>query len=151
MCERVIKPRKRIVKLTFQTKINHGNHQDSYHFTSRGELFHKGNQDYLRFEETLAERETVQTTMKWDGLELMLIRQGVVLMRQAFVAGKTTLGRYVTPEASWETKADTDKVLVQWPQGKQRGLIHIRYRFALQGQDTGEHEVRLRLEEDTNE
>ncbi|WP_100405758.1 DUF1934 domain-containing protein [Bacillus solitudinis] len=142
------KPLKRIVKLNFQTSIQHENHTESYEFTARGELFHKGNQDYLRFEEVLSEHESVQTTMKWDGQELTLIRQGVILMRQAFITGKKTVGRYVTPEASWETVAQTEKILVQWPNGKSRGRIHLRYRFALQGQDTGQHEVRLTLEED---
>ncbi|MBP3952755.1 DUF1934 domain-containing protein [Bacillus suaedae] len=142
------KPIKRFLKMRFQTKVEHEDHTDSYEFTARGELFHKGSQDYLRFEEALSKDETVQTTMKWDGRELMLIRQGVILMRQGFVAGQQTLGRYVTPEASWETVATTEKVLVQWPQGKSRGRIEIKYRFTLQGQDTGKHQVRLTLEED---
>lgn len=140
---------KRSIKMRFQTKIEHDDHTESYEFTTRGELFHKGNQDYLRFKEALSETDTVQTTMKWNGHELMLIRQGVILMRQAFVAGETTVGRYVTPEASWETTATTDKVLVQWPSGKRRGRIELSYQFALQGQDTGKHQVRLTLEEDT--
>ncbi|MDV2684561.1 DUF1934 family protein [Alkalihalophilus lindianensis] len=142
------KPNKKTVKMIFQNKIKHTDHTDSYEFTARGELYHKGSQDYLRFEEALTETESVQTTMKWDGRELMLIRQGSVLMRQAFISGEESLGRYVTSEASWETKAITDKVLVTWPTRKQRGKIHIKYRFLLQGQDAGEHEVRLTLEED---
>ncbi len=134
--------------MIFQNRIQHDDHTESYEFTSKGELYHKGRQDYLRFEEALTKTETVQTTIKWDGHELMLIRQGTVIMRQGFVSGKETLGRYVTPEASWETKADTDKVTVVWPTHNQRGKIHIKYRFTLQGQDAGEHEVRLTLEED---
>ncbi|TWI59744.1 DUF1934 domain-containing protein [Halalkalibacter nanhaiisediminis] len=140
---------KRAIKMRFQTKIAHGDHTESYEFTTRGELYHKGNNDYLRFEESLSETDTVQTTMKWNGRELMLIRQGVILMRQAFVSGEKTVGRYVTPEASWETTATTDKVFVQWPSGKQKGSIQLSYQFALQGQDTGVHQVRLTLEEDT--
>ncbi len=134
--------------MIFQTTIQHGDHTESYEFTARGELYHKGSQDYLRFEEALSEQDTVQTTMKWDGQELTLIRQGVILMRQAFIAGKKTVGRYVTPEASWETTAQTEKVFVRWPNGKQRGRIQIRYTFSLQGQNAGQHEVRLTLEED---
>lgn len=140
---------KRSVKLRFQTKINHDGHTDSYEFTTRGELFHKGSQDYLRFEEDLSDTNSVQTTMKWDGRELMLIRQGAILMRQGFIAGEETLGRYVTTEASWETKAVTDKLSVQWPSGKSRGRIKLIYTFMLQGQETGTHEIRLTLEEDT--
>ncbi|MDT8860481.1 DUF1934 family protein [Alkalihalobacillus sp. MEB130] len=140
---------KRIVKMRFQTKINHDDHTESYEFTTRGELFHKGNQDYLRFQEALSENDTVQTTMKWDGRELMLIRQGAILMRQGFIVGEETFGRYVTPDASWETTASTDKLLVQWPSGKSRGRIQLTYKFSLQGQDTGTHQVRLTLEEDT--
>ncbi|WP_332692116.1 DUF1934 domain-containing protein [Halalkalibacter lacteus] len=141
---------KRSVKMRFQTKIDHGEHTESYEFTTRGQLFHKGSQDYLRFEESLSESESVQTTMKWDGRELMLIRQGTILMRQGFEVGKKTIGRYVTPEASWETTATTDKLLVQWPSGKNRGRIQLTYQFSLQGQDTGTHQVRLTLEEDTS-
>ncbi|GAE33592.1 DUF1934 domain-containing protein [Halalkalibacter akibai] len=140
---------KRSVKMRFQTKIFNGDHSDSYEFTTRGELFHKGNQDYLRFEEAFSENESVQTTMKWDGRELMLIRQGSILMRQGFIVGEETRGRYVTPDASWETKALTDKLLVQWPSGKTRGKIKLIYKFKLQDQETGTHEVRLTLEEDT--
>jgi uncharacterized beta-barrel protein YwiB (DUF1934 family) len=135
--------------MRFQTKIDHGDHTESYEFTTRGELFHKGSQDYLRFEESLSETDSVHTTMKWDGRELMLIRQGTILMRQGFEVGKKTFGRYVTPEASWETTATTDKLLVQWPSGKSRGRIQLTYQFSLQGQDTGTHQVRLTLEEDT--
>jgi uncharacterized beta-barrel protein YwiB (DUF1934 family) len=139
---------KRSVKMRFQTKINHGDHTDAYEFTTRGELFHKGSQDYLRFEEAMSETDSVHTTMKWDGRELMLIRQGTVLMRQGFIVGEETIGRYVTPDASWETKAITDKLFVQWPSGKSRGKIKLIYKFMLQGQETGTHEVRLTLEED---
>ncbi len=135
--------------MRFQNKINYGDHSDAYEFTTRGELFHKGRQDYLRFEEALSDSEKVQTTMKWDGRELMLIRQGTILMRQGFVVGEETFGRYVTPDASWETTAITDKLLVQWPSGKTRGKIKLTYKFLLQGQETGTHEVRLTLEEDT--
>ncbi|GAE26850.1 hypothetical protein JCM9140_2954 [Halalkalibacter wakoensis JCM 9140] len=144
------KTTKRSLKMRFQTKIDHGDHTDSYEFTTRGELFHKGSQDYLRFEEVLSENESVQTTMKWDGRELMLIRQGAILMRQGFIVGEETLGRYVTSDASWETTASTEKLLVQWPTGKNRGRIQLTYKFALQGQETGTHSVRLTLEEDTS-
>ncbi|GAE31269.1 DUF1934 domain-containing protein [Alkalihalobacillus hemicellulosilyticus] len=139
---------KRFVKIRFQTKVEQHDHTDTNDFTTRGEIFHKGSQDYLRFEEAIPGFEKVQTTMKWDGHELMLIRQGTVLMRQAFVAGERTLGRYVTQEASWETEAITEKVLVQWPRGKTRGRIEICYQFLLQGQETGRHYVRLTLEEE---
>lgn len=143
-----MKTRKRSIKMRFQTKIEHSDHTESYEFTTRGDLYHKGNQDYLRFQESLSDSETVQTTMKWDGRELMLIRQGVILMRQSFIVGEETQGRYVTPEASWETKATTDKLLVQWPTDRSRGRIHMTYQFSLQGQNTGKHSVRLTLEED---
>ncbi|MET3506726.1 DUF1934 domain-containing protein [Halalkalibacter oceani] len=139
----------RSIKMRFQTRIDHQDHTDAYEFTTRGELFHKGKHDYLRFEEVL-NNETIQTTMKWNGRELILIRQGVILMRQTFIAGETTVGRYVTPEASWETTAVTEKVFVQWPAGKVKGRIDLTYQFELQGQATGKHTVRLTLEEDTS-
>ncbi|MDQ0207078.1 YwiB family protein [Alkalicoccobacillus murimartini] len=145
------KPVKRALRLTFQTNIELNGEIDSYEFSTEGELYHKREQDYLRFVETFGVDKKVQTTMKWDGEELTLIRQGDVLMRQTFVSGKSTIGRYVTPEASWETKSDTEVVLVQWPTiQKPRGKIYIRYRFWLAGQETGSHEIRLKLEERTD-
>ncbi|KGA96047.1 hypothetical protein AJ85_19835 [Alkalihalobacillus alcalophilus ATCC 27647 = CGMCC 1.3604] len=139
---------KKSIKMVFKTLIQQGDHKEAYEFTTRGDLFKKGQSEYLRFEEKFGEEQTVQTTMKWNGHELMLIRQGSILMRQAFIAGETTVGRYVTPEISWETTAKTEKVIVAWPNGKKRGKIHLRYHFLMQGQDTGTHEVRLTLEED---
>ncbi|TSB44964.1 DUF1934 domain-containing protein [Alkalicoccobacillus porphyridii] len=142
------KPLKRRLRLTFQTNIELHGEMESYEFSTEGELYHKRNQDYLRFVETFGVDSKVQTTMKWDGEELTLIRQGDVLMRQIFRSGEETLGRYVTPEASWETRADTELVIVQWPSlQKPRGKIYIRYQFFLQGQSTGTHEIRLKLEE----
>lgn len=143
------KAEKRLIKMRFQTKIEHGDHTDSYEFTTKGELFHKGNYDYLRFKEALSEQETVQTTMKWDGAELILIRQGVILMRQVFAVDETRNGRYVTPEASWETTAKTEKLSVKWPSEDEQGHIELLYQFILQGQDTGIHHVVLTLEEET--
>ncbi|WP_017725946.1 DUF1934 domain-containing protein [Halalkalibacterium ligniniphilum] len=140
--------KKRPITITFKTRIERQGETEEYEFNARGELYHRGSQDYLRFEEGVSESEKVQTTIKWDGRELILIRQGAILMRQAFITGIETSGRYVTPQASWETKANTERVLVQWPQGKRRGVLHLRYHFTLQGQDTGVHEVRLTLEED---
>ncbi|NEU30449.1 DUF1934 family protein [bacterium LRH843] len=143
------KAMKRVLKMHFRTKIEQGTHQESYEFTTTGELFHKGNQEYLTFKETLSETDTVQTTMKWNGSELMLIRQGVIVMRQAFTVGKETYGRYVTPEASWETTAKTDHILVDWPKvDKMQGRIELSYQFRLQGQDAGKHRVTIILEED---
>lgn len=142
------KPIKRRLRLTFQTNIELQGELDSYEFTTDGELYHKGTQDYLRFTEKFGVDESVQTTMKWDKEELTLIRQGDVLMRQTFVSNKETFGRYVTSEVSWETKAETEVVLVQWPTfQKPRGRIYIRYRFWIAGQETGSHEIRLKLEE----
>ncbi len=137
--------------MRFQTKIEQGDHTESYEFTTQGELYYKGGHEYLRFQETLSETEKVQTTMKWNGRELMLIRQGVILMRQPFIAGEETIGRYVTPEASWETRAKTDMLVVTWPLNKEQGQIELGYQFALQGQDTGKHYVLLTLEEETTE
>ncbi|KMK78223.1 DUF1934 domain-containing protein [Alkalihalobacillus pseudalcaliphilus] len=139
---------KKPIKLRFRTAIDQGEHKEVYEFTTSGLLFRKGSSEYLRFEETFGNNEQVQTTIKWNGQELTLIRQGTILMRQAFVQGEKTFGRYVTPDISWETTATTEKVLVVWPKGKTKGKIHLKYHFLLQGQDTGTHEVRLTLEED---
>ncbi len=69
-------------------------------------------------------------------------------MRQAFKAKNETYGRYVMPEASWETRAVTDTLLVQWPTNtRPKGKLYVRYRFFLQGQDTGDHEIRLTIEQ----
>lgn len=142
------KPQKRRLRLSFQTNIELHGEVESYEFASEGELYHKRNQDYLRFTEEFGVDSKVQTTMKWDGHELTLIRQGDVLMRQTFRSGESTIGRYVTPEATWETRAETEFVIVQWPTlQKPRGRIYIRYQFFLQGQQTGNHEIRLKLEE----
>ncbi|MDY7224313.1 DUF1934 domain-containing protein [Halalkalibacterium halodurans] len=142
------KQEKRHVRILFQTKIDRHGEIEDYEFTTKGELYHKGTQDYLRFQEVLSDQENVQTTLKWDGRELVLIRQGDVLMRQSFLRGIQTSGRYVTPQISWESVATTESVIVRWPQGKQKGVIHLRYHFSLQGQDTGIHDVRLTLEEE---
>ncbi|KYG29271.1 DUF1934 domain-containing protein [Alkalihalobacillus trypoxylicola] len=139
---------KRPIKLKFQTLIHNGDHRDSYEFTTKGFLYIKGQQQYLHFEESFGHNQKVKTTMKWNGEELTLIRQGSLLMRQVFESGKTTIGRYVTSEVTWETTAETEKVLVQWPSLNRKGRIFLRYRFRMQGQDTGTHEVRLMLEEE---
>ncbi|ALA53130.1 DUF1934 family protein [Shouchella clausii] len=139
---------KRKVKISFQTTtFIQGQQPDAFSFDTEGDLYIKGSASYLRFKETHAHKQDVFSTMKWDGRELMLIRQGTIIMRQSFLAKEETYGRYVTPEASWETKARTDTLLVQLPTGaKQKGRIYVRYQFFLQGQLTGEHEIRLAVE-----
>lgn len=139
---------KRKVQISFQTMtFVEGQKPDSFSFQTEGDLYVKGNASYLRFKEAHAHEQDVFSTMKWDGQELMLIRQGTIIMRQSFVAKQETLGRYVTPEASWETRAITETLLVQLPKAtKQKGKIYIRYKFFLQGQSTGEHEIRLTIE-----
>ncbi|WP_078393048.1 DUF1934 domain-containing protein [Shouchella patagoniensis] len=139
---------KRKVQISFQTTtFIEGQQPDSFSFVTDGDLYVKGNASYLRFKEAHTHNQDVFSTMKWDGRELMLIRQGTIIMRQSFISKEETYGRYVTPEASWETKALTETLLVQLPTGnKNKGKLYVRYQFYLQGQSTGEHEIRLSIE-----
>lgn len=140
--------KKKVLTMHFQTKIEHGAHRDENEFSTTGELYEKGGNYYIRFQEELSPTDRVQSTMKWDGEELLLIRQGVILMRQSFTEGKETIGRYVTPEASWETKAMTKALQVILPTNNKEGKIELTYQFSLQGQDTGIHHLILTLKEE---
>ncbi|MFS0788468.1 DUF1934 family protein [Shouchella sp. 1P09AA] len=139
---------KRKVQISFQTMTYlEGQQPDSFSFVTEGDFYIKNNASYLRFKEAHTHGQDVYSTMKWDGEELMLIRQGAIIMRQSFASKQETLGRYVTPEASWETKAITETLFVQLPKAnKSKGKIYVRYHFFLQGQSTGEHEIRIGIE-----
>ncbi len=142
------KAEKRIVTVRLQSNIIDQTPLDSFEWTTRGEFFHKGDDYYIRFKEAYLTADEIQTTLKWNGEELLLLRHGDIFMRQSFIVGKETSGRYGTKEAAFETTAFTDTLRVQLPINEKKGSIEIVYRFRIQGQHTGTHHLNLTLEEE---
>ncbi|SDB86150.1 DUF1934 domain-containing protein [Shouchella lonarensis] len=139
---------KRKVAISFQATVwQDGAVQATSAFHVDGDLYIKDGCTYLTFKEERAhQEEEIQTTLKWDETTLLLIRRGAVTMRQPFIDGQETCGRYVTAHMSCETKATTEQLAVEVPLSRgEHGHIHVRYGFWLQGQETGVHEICLRV------
>ncbi|MBP1933980.1 DUF1934 domain-containing protein [Ammoniphilus resinae] len=96
------------VQLQLQTKME--NVGESLTQQAKGKLYAKGSGWYLTYRETLDEGMEVSTTLKVFAEEgrALVIRTGSVQMRQEYILGQWTQGKYVSPHGvMWmETKAE---------------------------------------------
>lgn len=79
-----------------------------------GEAIARGNQLYIRYEETQTgpkgEQVSVRTTLKISDSELKLIRHGGVQSEQSFVPGQRLPGFYRSPYTQFNLSTDTRKL-----------------------------------------
>ncbi|WP_096203008.1 DUF1934 domain-containing protein [Bacillus sp. FJAT-45350] len=127
-------------------RIQNGNKQLD-HIKTVGQLHEKNQSLYLHYEEELEEVGKVRTLIKVTDADVTIIRQGAVQMRQPFLLHKTTSGTYHSPFGLLEMETTTNELQFEWSKEKQSGQLILSYQLLLQGEDGGEHELTIYVEE----
>ncbi|MEW9671271.1 DUF1934 domain-containing protein [Ammoniphilus sp. 3BR4] len=108
--------------------------------TCSGKLFPKGEGWYLVYKEDLGENQEVSATIKLSKEMVTIIRTGAIRMRQEYILGQWTEGKYEGPFGlMWmETRADH----IEFSEKH----VSLSYHLKLNGEDMGRYEVAMKME-----
>jgi uncharacterized beta-barrel protein YwiB (DUF1934 family) len=112
---------------------------------AEGELFRKGEQIYVRYQEEQTAMGRTTTTVKLDGMKLKVIRHGDVTSDQTFISGEWQMGFYETPQGLLELKTYTHQLETQLTEGF--GVISWSYDLYVSGELSGIYSLDLTIQE----
>jgi uncharacterized beta-barrel protein YwiB (DUF1934 family) len=139
-----------VVKLKFVTEIRDGHRKETVAFDTNGLYYEKGKNRYLTFQEPHEQGE-VKTIVKMHDDEVLIMRSGVVSMRQVYKKGQWTQGSYQNALGQFSMDTKTDNVLVQWSEKKKKGSLFVTYQLLLQGNEAGRYTITINFKEDNHE
>jgi uncharacterized beta-barrel protein YwiB (DUF1934 family) len=134
----------------FVTEIRDGSRKETVAFNANGLYYEKGKSRYLAFQEPHEQGE-VKTIVKMQDSEVLIMRSGVVSMRQVYKKGQWTQGMYQNALGQFSMDTKTDNVLVQWSEKKKKGSLFVTYQLLLQGNEAGRYTITIDFKEDKHE
>lgn len=108
--------------------------------TCFGKLFPKGEGWYLVYKEDLGGNEQVSTTIKLENGQATIIRTGTIRMRQEYITGNWTKGKYEGLFGYMWMETMTDDI--HWTPDQ----FFLAYELKLNGEDMGRYEVAMKME-----
>ncbi|WP_157721797.1 DUF1934 domain-containing protein [Tumebacillus avium] len=107
--------------------------RQTFQTEAEGKLYVKGESIYISYRESdEAGLGSTLTTMRVQGQEMTLIRQGETTMRQVLVKGQEQRGSYNTPYGPFELVTRTSKLVLNV--NEQGGRIEAVYNLRLAGE-----------------
>ncbi|GGE82289.1 DUF1934 domain-containing protein [Priestia taiwanensis] len=138
------------IKLKFVTEIRDGKRKETVAFDTNGLYYEKGKNRYLTFQEPHEQGE-IKTIVKMYDDEVLIMRSGVVSMRQVYKKGHWTQGTYQNTLGQFSMDTKTDNVLVQWSEKTKKGSLFVTYQLLLQGNEAGRYTITINFKEDHHE
>nr|WP_285853117.1 DUF1934 domain-containing protein [Sporosarcina luteola] len=127
----------RNVDVRLQSTIRHvGQAADKHELNAEGTLVEKAGKTYLRFVEDLNGQQ-VQTTVKLEEQDALIMRSGAVQMRLPFTQGEIRPGSYGNGPATFDLLVKTTKLEV----GADKFIAH--YELHAEGALLGRHELNI--------
>ncbi|RXT08720.1 DUF1934 domain-containing protein [Ammoniphilus sp. CFH 90114] len=108
--------------------------------TCSGKLFPKGEGWYLVYKEDLGENQEVSSTIKLSKEQVTIIRTGSIRMRQEYIPGQWTEGKYEGPFGMMWMETKTDHIDFS------ERHMSLSYQLKLNGEDMGRYEVAMKME-----
>ncbi|WP_134702444.1 DUF1934 domain-containing protein [Ammoniphilus sp. YIM 78166] len=105
-----------------------------------GKLFPKGEGWYLVYKEDLGENQLVSTTMKLSAEMVTIIRTGAIRMRQEYIVGQWTEGKYEGPFGVMWMETRTESIEVS------EHRVSMKYQLKLNGDHLGHYAVDMKME-----
>ncbi|CAH0345038.1 DUF1934 domain-containing protein [Bacillus sp. CECT 9360] len=139
---------KQDVKVKLNTKISNGDETDTYEIVTSGTKFTKGNALYLQYTEEDDNGKTY-TTLKFKEADALLMRSGVVKMRQVFSLSEVTNGHYESIYGTMTTQTRTKLISHLWDENKREGKFLFDYELFMQGNLLGQYEMVITYKEVT--
>ncbi|RKL67961.1 hypothetical protein CR203_05505 [Salipaludibacillus neizhouensis] len=137
------------VTVNVKTTIRDGKAKEVHQMAAEGQLFQRGQQTVLRFNEPKEEekdKQTVQTVKLHKG-EMSVLRKGGISMNQRFIPGQKTEGIYHSPFGPMSMSTDTKEFDYHWDEQELEGYIDLRYKLIMQSSNTGNYHMHVSIKE----
>ncbi len=135
------------VKLKFTTQIREGTRKETVAFETVGLYYVKGQSIYLKFQEP-NEHGEINTIIKIQGDDVLIMRSGVVSMRQTHRKGEWTKGTYRSELGDFSLDTKTDNVLFNWSDKTKKGQLFVTYTLLLNETEAGRYTITIHFKEE---
>lgn len=108
--------------------------------TCLGKRFSKGEGWYYVYKEDLGENQEVSSTIKVNEGIATITRTGAIRMRQEYIVGQWTEGKYEGPYGMMWMETKTEQVKATEDE------FLLVYRLKLNGEDMGRYEIAMNME-----
>ncbi|MEH7222215.1 DUF1934 family protein [Bacillus sp. JJ1566] len=134
------------IDLKFVTEIKDGPRKENVAFHANGLYYLKGNNTYLQFDEK-QEAGTVKTVIKISEKEVLILRSGIVKMRQVYRKNETTNGSFQNQVGNFDLTVKTNNIEYKWYKNSQKGTLFLAYELSLHGEKSGLHKITITFKE----
>ncbi|MBO9130117.1 DUF1934 domain-containing protein [Bacillus sp. 165] len=135
------------VKLKFTTQIREGTRKETVAFEAVGLYYVKGQNTYLKFQEP-NEHGDIDTIIKIQDESVLIMRSGVVSMRQVHKKGEWTKGTYRSELGVFSLDTKTDNVLFDWSDKTKKGQLFVTYALLLNETEAGRYTITINFKEE---
>ncbi|MEH7383854.1 DUF1934 domain-containing protein [Bacillus sp. JJ1521] len=134
------------IELKFVTEIKDGPRKENVAFDAIGLYYIKGNKTYLQFDEKQV-MGTVKTVIKISEKEVLILRSGILKMRQIYRKNETTIGSFQNQLGTFDLTAKTNNIEYKWYKNSRKGTLFLAYELSLQGEKSGLHKISITFKE----
>ena len=139
----------RNVLIRLYSSIRHPDQDEEKHeLTANGLLIEKAGKSYLKYEEQQSGK-SIQTIVKLDSTDALIMRRGAVTMRLPFVAAGERPGTYGSGPATFDLVVKTDKLDFTEQKDKSGGRFNVNYDLHAEGSLLGTYELTITYTEGT--
>jgi uncharacterized beta-barrel protein YwiB (DUF1934 family) len=133
---------KRNVRIRIATAVDGSKHE----YEAEGIVYVKGDNIYIRYEETSPDVADVMTTVKVGASEITLLRRGPVRSDMRFLPGKPAGGMYETGQIAFRLETVTEWLEAKFD-GNGIGSAEWVYRLWVDDAEAGHHHVKMDVQE----
>lgn len=135
--------KERYVKIKLNSLIRHPDQDEEKHeLTSTGLLIKKAGNSYLKYEEQQS-GNSIQTIVKLDSKDALIMRRGAVTMRLPFVAAGERPGTYGSGPATFDLVVKTNKLDFTMQEDNSGGRFNVNYDLHAEGTLLGKYELTI--------
>jgi uncharacterized beta-barrel protein YwiB (DUF1934 family) len=122
-----------------------GEEPEVVELTTEGKYYHKGDSDYLVYDESeISGMKGSTTTLKLKDHKITLTRFGGARMRMEFEKGKRFSSDYVTPNGTFKLEILTGELYYVLNENI-KGNILVRYQMSLKGLGQSNNELNIEI------
>ena len=137
----------RPVQIRLHSSIKHpGQDKETHELEATGRYIEKSNSMYLKYEEE-QNGQKVQTTVKMDDSEALIMRSGAIKMRLPFDTERARPGEYGNGPASMKLLVKTNRLEFAEQVERGDGRFNVAYELHAEGSLLGTYEITITYSE----
>jgi uncharacterized beta-barrel protein YwiB (DUF1934 family) len=142
--------KERNVKIRLHSSIRHpGQDEEKHELTATGLLIEKAGKSYLKYEEEQQSGKPIQTIVKLDSTDALIMRRGAVNMRLPFIKAGERPGTYGNGPATFDLVVKTGKLDFTKQEDNSGGRFNVNYDLHAEGSLLGTYELTITYTEGT--